>query len=58
MSTSDISSDFDRLHAELAQAVMACRADAGMHEVHSVHTGTRTLTTTMCVCASQVSIDL
>ena len=43
MSPSNIFSDFDRLHAELAQAVLACRANAGEHEVHSVRTGTRKL---------------
>lgn len=35
--------DFDRLHTELLEAVVACRADPGKHAVHSVRTGTRKL---------------
>jgi CHAD domain-containing protein len=43
MATSRTVSDFDRLHTGLAEAVVACRADAGNHEVHAVRTGTRKL---------------
>lgn len=43
MSASNIFSDFDRLHSELVEAVVACRAHASKHAVHSVRTGTRKL---------------
>jgi CHAD domain-containing protein len=36
-----ISSDFDRLHMELAEALVACRADSRRHAVHDLRTGTR-----------------
>jgi CHAD domain-containing protein len=43
MGAASIFSEFDRLHTELAEAVLACRADAGAHAVHSLRTGTRKL---------------
>ncbi len=35
--------DFDRLHTEFVEALVACRADAGKHAAHKLRTGTRKL---------------